>query len=996
MMPIINKTTTKYLVIIVLFLSVLLGLRWTWSHLFYTLDIPVPGNGVIDMRGMDLTKVRTIQMPDDRNYPDSSNMDETYRLRVLIDPLKQPVAFWFQNIQASKDIKINGVSSGESCTSPGNECMMKKVYKVASYSVEGTTELELLVHSASLKEASNNEIIRFGSHEAIDKLRWYSISFQLVTFTLLLLHGLYACILYFINPQERTLLMICLLTLMVGILVLSSLDNVLSIWLALSYIWIIKIMLISFLWQNQMILLIFRKFTEAPRNVWLQAFTMAFIILTGILVAAPAAFVYGMMKYILVIGLFPYIGLIFIVRTMIFKRQTDNDVIFLQLTIASILSNLIWKITGSVTVYYPIDIFATMIGFSTYWFKKYFQNAKENAVLNEQLRKSDKLKDQFLANTSHELRTPLHGIMNIAHTIVTQEKEQLSGKNVKDMELLIKISSHMSHLLGDLLDFSRLQEQRIMLKQELLKVQSVIPGVIGMLGHMIEDKPIKLSVNIPESMPPVMADEKRLIQVFYNLLYNAIKYTEEGTIAVTADLQSSHMIIHVSDTGIGMDEETQSRVFLPYEQGAYGISDGRGIGLGLSICKQLIELHGGSLSVQSELSKGSTFSFTLPLADASQLNKSKWIPSSSRETLDGFIVQDLSIAAEAKAAASLTTSLFNEKIGNILVVDDDSVNLKVLEGILSTESYRITTSSSAREAAALLESEQWDLLIADVMMPGMSGYELTQRIRERYSLTELPILLLTARSQPADIYTGFLSGANDYVTKPVNALELKYRIKALISMKHSLNERLRLEAAYLQAQIHPHFLFNTLNSIMALSEIDTKKMRSIGEAFTSFLRISFDFLNTGQLVELAHELQLTKAYLYIEQERFENRLKVVWELEPDMYLLIPPLSIQPLVENAVKHGILSQIKGGTVHIRIIRQDNATLIEVKDDGKGMEPEKIVQLLNPNLNAQGGIGISNTNRRLIQLYSQGLTIVSNPNIGTTVSFVIPDRPVNKRLV
>lgn len=202
-----------------------------------------------------------------------------------------------------------------------------------------------------------------------------------------------------------------------------------------------------------------------------------------------------------------------------------------------------------------------------------------------------------------------------------------------------------------------------------------------------------------------------------------------------------------------------------------------------------------------------------------------------------------------------------------------------------------------------------------------------------------------------------------------------------------MDELLRLEAAYLQAQIHPHFLFNTLNLLMILSERDIAKMRDLGQALTSFLQISFDFLNTKQLVELSHEVRLTEAYLYIEKERFLERLSVIWDLEPGITLLLPPLTIQPLVENAVKHGLLSQARGGTVQIRIARRDNGTLVEVIDDGIGMEQSQIMQLLNPSMKGRSGIGIANTNRRLIQLFGQGLTIASRPREGTTVSFWIP---------
>ncbi|MGG1554105.1 sensor histidine kinase [Paenibacillus ferrarius] len=324
---------------------------------------------------------------------------------------------------------------------------------------------------------------------------------------------------------------------------------------------------------------------------------------------------------------------------------------------------------------------------------------------------------------------------------------------------------------------------------------------------------------------------------------------------------------------------------------------------------------------------------------------------------------------------------------HILAVDDDAINLNVLTGILSADSYHVVTTRTGEAALNLLTTQNWDLLIADVMIPGMSGYELTQRVRERYNLSELPILLLTARNQPEDIYTGFLSGANDYVVKPADAVELRYRIRALISLKQSMDDRLKIEASYLQAQIQPHFLFNTINSLMVLSEIDQEKMRNLGEAFTSFLRVSFDYLNSGELVDLAHELELVEAYLYIEKERFQEKLDVILNIDPELHLFLPPLSIQPLVENAVRHGAMGRVTGGTVQLKVVREAAGVEVEVRDNGPGLPPDKAAELLNPAFREKGRIGLDNTNRKLIRHYGQGLSIVSRPGEGTTVSFVIP---------
>ncbi|PRX71910.1 sensor histidine kinase YesM [Cohnella sp. SGD-V74] len=1034
-----KRNVLKYAALMIAMLGILLCLRLVWSQTFYTLEAPRPVDGVLDMRGVDLDNsptfflngqwkfypnqllthedlqagdkpFRTVEVPGD--WGEALNPDSgtsygygTYRLRILIDPLKRPVALWIKNIQASSAVEINGVSEGDigKPASSAGEYTPRNISYTASYTVAGTTELDVLIRAANYDEPFNGGImrsIRFGSQASIDSVRWFSIGSQLVTIMILLLHGLYAFILYLFNRQERALSTMSLLTLSVGLALLSGQDNLLQVLLPVSYTWLIKIRLISLLWQNLFMIKLFRRLSSAPpRNAWLSAYTALLVCLTGVLVAAPASWAHAFVDFYGFIGVYliPYVWLFYIVGTMIVKNRNDKDVAFLLLTAAGIISNLTWSVFESTidvtTVYYPIDLMVTMIGFAAYWFKKYFRQANENSSLNRQLKKADKLKDQFLANTSHELRTPLHGIMNIAQNVVSKERAKLDEGSLKDMELLITISRRMSHMLGDLLDVARLQEHRIALRQEPLQVQALVPGVIGMLHFMIQGKAVRLYTDIPESMPPVLADEKRLVQILYNLLHNALKYTEEGTISVAAEIRNGRAVIRVTDTGVGMDEQTQARVFLPYEQGAPGISDGRGIGLGLSICKQLVDLHGGALTVRSSPGQGSVFSFDLPLADSQAVAElpavapiQQRLPEETEERFASLAATD--IAASEAAASLMIPPLLNDKEIHILAVDDDPINLSVLVGILEQEPYRVATVQSAREALDLLGARPWDLVIADVMMPQMSGYELTQKVRERYSVSELPVLLLTARTQPADIYAGFLSGASDYVTKPVDALELKYRIRALTSLKQSVNERLRMEAAYLQAQIHPHFLFNTLNSIMALSEIDTEQMRKLGNAFASYLRISFDFLNTGELVELAHELDLVQAYLQIEKARFEDRLKLVWEVEPDLVLLVPPLSVQPLVENAVKHGALGRNVGGTVRVRIVREGGAVKIEVSDDGWGMDPEQIERLLDSSLRGKGGIGVANTHRRLIQLYGQGLSIFSRPGEGTIVSFVIPD--------
>ena len=935
---------------------------------------------------------------------DTSNGYGTYRLRILTDPLERPVAFWFKGIQASSEVEINGNVLGGAgrVAAAASEYVPRNISYQLSYAEEGVTEIELLIRVANFDSRFSGGIarsVKFGTETAVDAMSDYSVGFQLMTVIVLLLHGLYVCIVYLHRPKDRSLFITGLIYLSVGVAVFSGHDKTMLMWLPVNYTWAIKTRIIALLWQNLFLLLVYMKFAgTAWRGRGLQAYVAVLAGLTAVILVAPVPVVNGVvdLNIFLAVYLLSYVWFIGTAVKLAFKKRTDIDVNLLLITAVGIVSNLAWSIADNFTeitsVYYPIDITFAVTAFSMYWFKRYLRNADEISELYEQLKIADKMKDRFLANTSHELRTPLHGIMNIAGNLYAREKEKLDKSSRKEMKLLGTISRRMSYLLDDLLDVARLQDHRISLQLEPLRAQAIVPGVMAMLRYMSEGKPIELRMNIAESMPPVMADEKRFVQIMYNLLHNALKYTEQGTIAVSAEARGGQAVIEVSDTGVGMDDDTQARIFMPYVQGAEGISEGRGIGLGLSICKQLVELHGGALSVESVPGRGSTFRLSLPLADADAL------PVAARQS--GLAEREAAAAMQAyeglrpegrepdgQSVHDTIPPLLQGGDIRILAVDDDPINLNVLAGILSAEPYRIETARSGQEALQLLEQQPWDLMIADVMMPGMSGYELTQRTRERYSVSELPVLLMTARSQPADIYTGFLAGANDYVTKPADALELKYRIRALVALKRSIHDRLRMEAAYLQAQIQPHFLFNTLNALMVLSEIDTTKMRRLGDAFTSFLRISFDYLNTGETVELAHELALVEAYLYIEKERFGDKLSVVHEVEQDIHVLLPPLSIQPLVENAVRHGLLSRSIGGVIHLRVVRMDGGVLVEVKDNGIGMSTATVAKLLEPSMQEKGGIGIANTNRRLIQLYGQGLSIDSKPGEGTTVSFVIP---------
>ncbi|WP_141501529.1 ATP-binding protein [Paenibacillus luteus] len=1034
-----NKIRLSHIIYLVLFILILVSVRWSWHDWLSLSNPPTVKQGLLDLRGIDLENQQSFPMDGDwlfypgqwigsTNSGDASDGQMlqvpgnwnaafnpaqknaygygTYYVKILLDrPLSEPLSIWFQSIYTASQVEINGevlAEFGVLAESKDEHISETKSFMV-TYAQKDQMELNVFVRAANQESPLQGGIVRsvqFGTHEVVNKVYLYSLAFQLIVCVIFMLHAMYALIIYLMNRRKKEFIIFFFLMAASAMTVAVHHHGLLFLWMDASFAWMWKIKAFAFMWFSFFLLLMGRGLGGIRRKgVLLYGYIFLLLAFTLFVAVGPTEMVlYSLEKGLYMILYYvPLFWTAYYFMRMVFDK--GEGALFLVFSVVCVINNILWGTVyyagTSQFMFYPIDLIAAITSFSAYWFKRYFNNSDENMQLNERLAETNRLKDRFLANTSHELRTPLHGIMNIAQSVLTRKKQVLDEQSQRDMELLVMVSRRMSHMLNDLLDVVRLQEKRISVRLTKVNVQSVAAGVLDMLRFSSEGTKVELRMNIPEDLPHVDADEERLVQILINLVHNALKYTQNGFVELSAKYEKGQVLLQIRDTGAGMDEIMQKRAFIPYEQGSFG---GGGMGLGLSICKELVELHGSKLLLQSQPGKGSVFSFKLAVHEERSQPSAPLLSPPAEMDSEAWSAALVKITSETAAmVASSNTSQELDHISKlssavdqirVLAVDDDSINLKVLTHILSTENYYIGTANSAGEALDKLHQDQWDLVIADVMMPGMSGYELTRLIRERFTLYELPIILLTARSKPEDIYTGFRAGANDYVTKPVDGLELKYRAWSLSSLKQAVNDRLRMEAAYLQAQIHPHFLFNTLNSITALSEIDSDKMRKLVEAFTFYLRISFDFLTAGKLVSLSRELQLVENYLYIEQQRFEERLQIEWDVKWDRDdVLIPPLTIQPLVENAVRHGILSKAKGGTLSIRIKSEAGAIRVTISDTGIGMNGEQVAKLLSPVGKEERGIGLFNTHSRLTQLYGQGLHIQSEPGAGTAVSFTIP---------
>jgi len=494
---------------------------------------------------------------------------------------------------------------------------------------------------------------------------------------------------------------------------------------------------------------------------------------------------------------------------------------------------------------------------------------------NTELQQLDKLKDEFLANTSHELRTPLNGIIGIADSLIDGAAGELPEKAIANLAMIVSSGRRLSNLVNDILDFSKLKHKNIELQIKPVGVREIADVVLTISQPLIAKKSLQLINSISSDIPLVDADENRLQQIFYNLIGNAIKFTKSGTILVSAEVvgeQSQSLKIEsynlqptlpfgngyteqeglrsttlqgqiaitVADTGMGIPADKLERIFESFEQadGSTAREYG-GTGLGLAITKQLVELHGGEIRASSRVGEGSQFTFTLPVSQNQTEITSKTSPVRSiAPTLK--LTDETLIIAEAYLAES---GQFK-----ILIVDDEPINLQVLANNLSLENYAITQATNGLDALTLIESGfQPDLILLDVMMPRMTGYEVCKKLRERFLAIELPIVMLTAKNQTSDIVEGFISGANDYLTKPFSKNELLARIKTHIRLA-------KINAAYGRFVPHDFLRFLGHESIvdvklgdhvqknMTILFADIRDFTTLSEGMTP--EENFNFINS--------------------------------------------------------------------------------------------------------------------------------------------------------
>jgi len=367
--------------------------------------------------------------------------------------------------------------------------------------------------------------------------------------------------------------------------------------------------------------------------------------------------------------------------------------------------------------------------------------------------KANRLKDEFLATLSHELRNPLNVILGYAEVLLRSDEARTSQLVKRAAEVLKRNALAQSRLVRDLLDLSRLHIGKLSLNYEVVSLTTLIDNAVETVSSEAAQKEIDIRIEGAEEVVFVNADSLRLEQVVWNLLNNAVKFTPVGgMVTIRLGSEGGRARIIVEDTGPGVEPQFLPHVFEMFRQADASSSRPHGgMGIGLALVKQLIELHGGKVSAASTLGQGARFTIELPAA-AEKDGSSRYSPQSEAGILSHM---------------------------RILIVDDSSDTVEMLRRLFEMDGAVVATASGAAEALEIAGQKDFDAVLSDISMPGMDGFEFVRRLRELTRHEDVPVLAITGFGRPADVERAEAEGFFSHVTKPIDVNDLVQTLRDL-------------------------------------------------------------------------------------------------------------------------------------------------------------------------------------------------------------------------
>lgn len=736
----------------------------------------------------------------------TSNGYGTYRLVLQLPETEQKLGLLMERIISAHRLWLNGelISEKGKVGTTREEALPYVSPKLSSFQpAHGQAEIVVQVSNFTQRKAGLLSPILLGQYDVLEQIAKRKLAIEGLLSGSILVIGLYHLVLFAHMRRSKESLLFGLICILLGLKNMVHGQYILTLFFdQINNNGMVKLEYLCYQGCLPLfVLFIYHSFPGIMSRrlrdaLWIPgALTTLFVLLTPVHLFVQWAL--AMQLYSLIVSLF----LLHYIFKALFRRMEGGALMALGAVgfFGTILNDIMYNNgTLHTGIYYSYGMLFMILCLAFNLSLKFSNAYKTIERMSRRLIELDKVKDEFLAHTSHELRTPLSGMIGLAQSMLNSLKGRLEPSQEQQLRMIVASGQRMSYLINDILDYSRLNNNDIRLQVTQVELYPLAQLVLDIVKPLTAGRSLILLNRIPPDFPPIQADENRLQQIIFNLVGNAVKYTPQGHVAVGAVQHKDYVEVYVEDTGIGIPEDRFDEIFKPFEQ--LDLQNDPGSGLGLKITKQLVELHGGSIQVQSEVGKGSRFTFTLyrqpPSAD-------RWDPLQEQHSQtypdlpyghlehgsETFPAEPLPSLIPAPPLAATSGGIPEQHLYRILVVDDEPVNLEVLVQQLSPLQCELDTFSSGSQVTANMESlNQYDLVILDWMMTEQSGYELCLQIRKHYKLYELPILIMTASHREETIVAAFSAGANDYISKPFSSNEFLSRVQTQLLLKRAVQE----------------------------------------------------------------------------------------------------------------------------------------------------------------------------------------------------------------
>ncbi|HHO53904.1 MAG TPA: response regulator [Deltaproteobacteria bacterium] len=625
--------------------------------------------------------------------------------------------------------------------------------------------------------------------------------------------------------------------------------------------------------------------------------------------------------------------------------------------------------------------------------------AAEGAAMEER----NRMQKAFFNNVSHELRTPLTLILSPLEALLTERGPELPPDVRQTLTGIERSAARLLGLINELLDLAKLEAGRMELQREIIELGASVEALLPAFQPYIRSRGLEIELEL-EPVEVVYADPAKIDIILQNLLSNAVKFTPQGgRITIRLRPGPKDVVLEVEDTGVGISERDQQLIFDRFGQARRSGPQIGGTGLGLALVKELVELHGGTVQVDSVLGQGSTFRVHLPagqgdLPDTARPARSRRTPSQVR----------LAPGLEPTTPVPVRAPLARSSGPRILVVDDNPELRAFLQGILEVD-YRITTAVDGLEGLELARKEPPALILSDVMMPRMTGYELTQALKSDPRTQAIPVILLTAKRGLDPTLEGFRHGADDYLSKPFSTRELLARITVQLNLRElslKLAEAQKLGMMSTLVAGLAHEVRNPINAVVN----GVEAMRQFLPEEPARQQVALRLLDavqeaSGQIDSLVGELldvssldgaplrawEPSRALASILEDAQAQRGACVLSADLRFAGSIPGRSGQlnqvlvNLIDNALRSG------ASEVSVCTRSLEGGVEIVVSDDGEGIASSVLPKIFDPFFTTrdvgQGtGIGL-HLCRQVVQNHGGRITVESRPGEGSTFAVWLP---------